>query len=433
MKIEPRLPQLPSLGELLEHPRVKGLVERVNRSTIAQRAGGFLEEMRATLVEKAGHVEVPSLTHLAERLARRLLGEPLAAGPVINATGLVLGDAALAPPLAEPALHAIVQTAAEYHRRDEATLRTVERSLSELAGSEAAILVRSFEAGLALALAATAEGREIALCGASDVTRPIDWRRLAVRAGAVLRTDGQIGEAVAVVRAPEGESVDLAALAGAKQTGACVIDAAPFAGVRNPSEFGYQGVATIGERLAAGADLVIVDGAALLGGPACGVVFGSRAVIDAMARHALISLITVDAFVAPTFSAVLALYRDDANLPVVYQLPLWQLLSTPTANGQQRAERMAALMISGPGASVASARLEPSDWIRWGQKAWTHESWIVEVRPADGDVPALAARLSQGPHPIVARASAEAVLLDLRTVFPRWDQQLVAAVSGMQN
>jgi L-seryl-tRNA(Ser) seleniumtransferase len=433
MKIEPRLPQFPSLGELLEHPRVKGLVERVNRSTIAQRAGGFLEEMRATLVEKAGHVEVPSLTHLAERLARRLLGEPLIAGPVINATGLVLGDAALAPPLAEQALHAMVQTASEYHRRDEATLRAVERGLSELAGSEAAILVRSFEAALALALGATAEGREIALCGADDVTRPVDWRRLAVRAGAVLRTDGQAGEAAAIVRSPEGEGVELTALAGAKQGSACLIDAALFAGVRNPSEFGYQDVATISERLAAGADVVIVDGAALLGGPVCGVVFGSRAALDAMVRHALMSLVTVDALVAPSFSAVLALYRDDANLPVVYQLPLWQLLSAPAANGQQRAERLAALMASGAGASGASARFEPSDWIRWGQKTWSRETWVVEVRPADGDVPSLVARLAQGPHPIVARASTEAVLLDLRTVFPRWDQQLVAAASGTQN
>jgi L-seryl-tRNA(Ser) seleniumtransferase len=433
MKIEPRLPQLPSLGELLEHPRVKGLVERVNRSTIAQRAGGFLEEIRATLVEKAGHVEVPSLTHLAERLARRLLGEPTGAGPVINATGLVLGDAALAPPLAEAALHAMVQTAGEYHRRDEATLRTVERGLSELAGSEAAILVRSFEAGLALVLAATAEGREIALCGADDLTRPLDWRRLAVRAGAVLRTDGQTGEAAAIVKAPEGEDVELAALAGSKQAGACVIDAAPFAGVRNPSEFAYQGVATIGERLEAGADVVIVDGAALLGGPACGVLFGSRAALDAMVRHPLMSLITVDALVAPSFQAVLALYRDDANLPVIYQLPLWQLLSAPNANGEQRAERLAALMASGGGVSGAAARLRPSEWIRWGQKSWSRESWVIEVHPADGDASALVARLAQGPHPIVARASEEAVLLDLRTVFPRWDQQLVAAVSGVHN
>jgi hypothetical protein len=36
--------------------------------------------------------------------------------------------------------------------------------------------------------------------------------------------------------------------------------------------------------------------------------------------------------------------------------------------------------------------------------------------------------LARGPRPIAARIAADAVLLDLRSVFPRWDQQLVAAL-----
>ncbi len=123
MKLEPHLPQLPSIGELLDHPRVKGVVERINRSTLAQRAAGFLDELRGSLAAKAGG-EPPSLAHLAERLARRLLGEPVVSGAVVNATGLVLGDPALAPPLAERSLHAIFQLAAEYHRDDASVRRS---------------------------------------------------------------------------------------------------------------------------------------------------------------------------------------------------------------------------------------------------------------------------------------------------------------------
>ena len=186
MKLDPHLPQLPSLGELLEHPRVKVLVERVNRSTLAQRAGGFLEEMRASLAERAGRVETPSLTHLAERLARRLLGEPAVGGPVINATGLVLGDESLAAPLAEPALHAMVQLAGEYHRRDASRRQAAERGLSELAGGEAAFLTSTFEGAVTLAAAATAGGQELVVVGDSGSAGPIDWRWLAARAGAAL-------------------------------------------------------------------------------------------------------------------------------------------------------------------------------------------------------------------------------------------------------
>ena len=39
------------------------------------------------------------------------------------------------------------------------------------------------------------------------------------------------------------------------------------------------------------------------------------------------------------------------------------------------------------------------------------------------------AQLQRGPYPIIMRESDGAMCLDLRTVFPRWDQQLVAAVT----
>src|SRR5688572_12738157 len=117
MKLDPHLPQLPSIGELLEHPRVKGVVARINGSTLAHRAAGFLEELKSSLTERAGRVEMPSVTQMAERLARRLLGEPLSSGPVINATGIVVGDPDLTPPLADAAVHAMTQLAGEYHRR----------------------------------------------------------------------------------------------------------------------------------------------------------------------------------------------------------------------------------------------------------------------------------------------------------------------------
>ena len=289
MKIDPRLPQLPALSELLEHPRVKGLVARVNRSTIAKRAGAFLEEVRSSLAERAGRAEIPSLTHLAERLARRLLGESPAGGTVINATGLVLGDPRLAPPLAEAALHAMVQLAGEYHRRDTTLVHAAERGLAELAGAEAALIASSLEGALTLACAAHAGNRELVVCGGEASEGVTDWRRLAVRAGAVLRvvsSESQQTElgAAAVVRTPEAAAVDIQTLASGNSEGRCVIDAAIVAGTINPRDHGYDSIETIGERLMAGADLVVVEAAGLLGGPACGLVFGSRQRVEPLAH-----------------------------------------------------------------------------------------------------------------------------------------------------
>jgi L-seryl-tRNA(Ser) seleniumtransferase len=431
VKIEPRLPQLPSLGELLEHPRVKGLVERVNRSTIAKRAGGFLEEIRASLAARAGRMELPSLAQLAERLARRLLGDAASAGPIINATGLVFGDADLALPLAEPALHAMVQLAGEYHCRDASAVRTVERSVCELAGGEAAHVVNSFDSAVTLVVAATAANRELLLYGDLDGASPIDWRWAAARASAMIRASThEAPPAAAIVRAPEADKVEFAELVAAKAGGACLIDVAPIAGLMDPIEHGYESVPTIVERLTAGADLVVADGSGLFGGPACGLVIGRRQFIDAVAKHPLASLLAPEPVVVAALAATLRVWRGEGESAAIYQLPPWQLLTAPLANLEHRARRLSALLAEAADIAMAEAREIESPWRRWGRRSWMAKSWCIELRPKDGNPTVLQSKLAQGPHPIASRPADGAVQLDLRTVFPRWDQQIVTAVDG---
>ena len=140
MKFEPHLPQLPSIGELLEHPRVKGVVQRINHSTVAQRAPAF-----------STNCAPPSPIAPAGSKSRRwatwpndwcggLLGEPASGGPAINATGVVVGQPRPAPPLADVAV-----------ARDDAAGRRVPRprrppaasgrarALPQLTGAEAAL------------------------------------------------------------------------------------------------------------------------------------------------------------------------------------------------------------------------------------------------------------------------------------------------------
>jgi L-seryl-tRNA(Ser) seleniumtransferase len=294
MKFEPHLPQLPSLGELLEHPRVKGVVTRINRSTIAQRAAGFLDELRSSLVQRAGKFEVPPVGQLAERLARRLLGEPISAGPIINATGVVVGDPQLVPPLADAALHAMVQAAGDYHGDDSRLAESCTDLLRQLTAAEAALVVSSFEAGLALTLSATAGHREALVCGEPEAAGNIDWQRVGVNAGAVIHQGGvETSEVIAktsdrhpatIVRICSPNTADLQPLAANKgQT--CLIDAAPLAGLLNPSAYGLESVDPLNDRLTAGADLVVADGAGLIGGPSIGVIIGKRTFIDAAAQH----------------------------------------------------------------------------------------------------------------------------------------------------
>lgn len=437
MKFEPHLPQLPSLSELLEHPRVKGAVERINRSTVAQRATGFLDELRATVVDRAGRLEVPPLGHLAERLVRRLLGEPAGGGMALNATGVVIGAGDLAPPLTDSAAHAMLQLAGEFHHRGGALQQAAEREFAQLVGAEAALVVNNLEAALALVLASSSGGRDALLIGGIEPSAAgIDWRGLAARNGVVLRNvaDTHALEAVdahpaILLRSSDSEpwlTIEAAA-AAAKRFGVPFIDVAPFAGVINPQSHGLGPVETVAERLAAGADIVVIDGGGLLGGPSCGLLVGKRSVIEAAANHPLNRLAAVNPLVAAALHATIHAYRDDEQ-GVVFALPVWQILSAPVANLQQRAERLAALIAALPNIDSATAAPIESTWLRLGEVERRDADWAIDVRPHDKSAAKVVAELAAASQPIIAAEADGAVRLHLRSLFPRSDQRLVAEV-----
>ena len=146
--MKPELPfsKLPSLTELLNHPTVQGVVERVNQTTIAQRATGFLEELQIGWKEQGG---IPSVGELAERLAQRLLGRPQHSTPRVNATGVLCSQEWQAP-MAEAAVHELLRFASDYQQSSVAQMEGVAASLVRLTGAEAAWVASSYEAAVSM-------------------------------------------------------------------------------------------------------------------------------------------------------------------------------------------------------------------------------------------------------------------------------------------
>ena len=122
------------------------------------------------------------------------------------------------------------------------------------------------------------------------------------------------------------------------------------------------------------------------------------------------------------------LYRDDEQ-GVIFTIPVWQLLSAPTANLQQRAERLAALIAAAPGVASAEPHACESPWLSLGQIATSGPDWAIVVKPNDGNAK-LATALAAAPRPIVAPEHDGAVRIHLRSIFPRWDQQLVTEIES---
>ncbi len=362
MKSDPSFPKLPSIGELLKHPTVEQIVDRVNQTTIAQRATGFLEELQSSFQGRSDRGVVPSIHQLAERLARRLLGPDESGIPVINATGAVLGDRWPAPPLAEAAVHEMLRFASEYHEDDQQLSKQIASRLVEITGAEAAWVAGSFS-GAAYLVEITGEDAQVDTLG--------------------------------------------------------------YVGLIDPAEYGLSHVDTICDRLATGADLVLVEGAGLLGGPQCGIVLGSRKQVAKLCEHSFAEAAAADRLTLVALDATLRIYQLDKQ--AIHQIPVLQLLSAPVANLQQRCERLAPLLEACEEVATATPMQCESIWYDTSATKISGPSWAIRLQPAEATVQELSHRLQGAAARVVAREQQDAVWLDLRSVFPRWDQQLVAA------
>ncbi|MCA9238296.1 MAG: hypothetical protein KDA44_22645 [Planctomycetales bacterium] len=430
----PHLPKLPSVQELLDHPRVKGVVQRLNQSTLAQRAGSFLDDVRDSVAKRAGEWEMPSVGQIAERFARRVFGETPGGAAWINATGVVVGAAELTPPLPDSALHALIQSGGDYTVDANRGHSAATAALSDLhRGYDVAVLA-SVDAALLLAtMAMAAGGRVGVLPGAAGATSRNDWPKLGARAGAILNEfSGQDAAGLAaVIRPPEAACDAATDLEWPTPDGVTRIDVAPLAGSLDPAEIALPAMPTIAARLASGAQLVIADGAGLLAGPSCGVVVGVPACIAALTSHPLFEVLRASGLVCAALRTTLIETRRADRAALQLALPTWQLISAPLENLRQRAERLSQLMAEAPAIAAATVVESAGAWGYAGGRALSAPTCAIVLTPKNRAVADVHDALQHAARPVAARLESEQVLVDLRSVFPRWDQELVASVESL--
>jgi len=112
-------------------------------------------------------------------------------------------------------------------------------------------------------------------------------------------------------------------------------------------------------------------------------------------------------------------------------IPLLQFLSTPIENLKGRAERLALQMAESRAVAEAMAVADTTYLGGGSVPGQQLATWCVALSPRDMSVDKLAARLRSGKPSIVGRVRDDRLLLDLRTVFPRQDIELVAAIRAL--
>jgi L-seryl-tRNA(Ser) seleniumtransferase len=425
------------------------LVAAVGHTTVTAAVRAELDRARATLT--AGD-RAPCLEAVAERSAARVRAAQAGAlVAVVNATGVVLHTGLGRAPLSAAAREA-VQVAAGYSSV-EIDLATGDRGSrtahlgalgSAACGTEAATVVNNGAGALVLVLAALAGGREVIVSrgelveiggsyrlpdvmaaagvdlvevGTTNRTRLADHRdAVGPRTGLLLKVHRSNFAIVGFTE--EAALADLVALG--RDVDVPVVHDLGSGLLREPPPASpLAGEPSVAASVAAGADLVIISGDKLLGGPQAGIIAGRADLVAACSKHPLARALRIDALQRAALEATLAAHLRD---PVPQELPTIAMLHTSADQLRSRAERVATTLGAGAEAVPTTGRVG-------GGSVPTRElpSWAVAL---DGPVDALAAALRGGEPPVLGRIAEDRLLLDLRTVPPAGDDELVRLVTA---
>ncbi len=454
--------RIPSVNELLESPALKGLVERVSHHVVVGEVRSFLDNLRHEIRARAGELQVPHAGELAERIAQWIAREerPLLR-PVINATGIILHTGLGRAPLARTAVDALVSVASNYCTLEvdaesgERTQRLacVERLLTELSGSEAALVVNNCAAATVLALAALATGRDVIVSrgelieiggsyrlpdvmaasgarlrevGTTNRTRVADYRQACGdETAALLKVHSSNYRIVGFCES--ASLADLVALGHQRQLP--VLHDVGSGAFLNLARFGMADEPQVRVSIQTGADLVLCSGDKLLGGPQCGIVVGRRRLIQPLLQHPLMRAFRVDKLTLAALHATLGLLRSPERAE--QEIPILSLISTSLENLRHRAERLAPQLAACDAVSEAQATPGEAHLGGGSTPEMPLPTWCIALAPAQMRLDQFARRLRIGSPAVFGRVQHDRIWLDLRTVFPRQDTELVRAVKQL--
>jgi L-seryl-tRNA(Ser) seleniumtransferase len=373
--------------------------------------------------------------------------------PVINATGVILHTNLGRAPLADAAVEAIREIATGYSNL-EYDLESGARGsrydhcvalLCELTGAQDAMVVNNCASALILSLSALARGREVIVSrgelieiggsfrvpdimersgatlvevGTTNRTHLDDYRRaVSSRTGAIARIHRSNFAQSGFVA-----DVDVKTLASLASEHAIPIVHDLGSGLMiDLSDFGLSGEPTAADALRAGANLVLMSGDKLLGGPQAGIVLGAHATILRLRKDPFARAMRVDKLTIAALSATLELYRDRTT--ALGEIPALRMISASAEFVRTRCERVASELeargihseVVASAATVGAGAFPVADIASFAV--------ALSGEPVENE-----RRLRAADPPVVGRISEGRVMLDLRSVPPADDGLLAVSI-----
>jgi L-seryl-tRNA(Ser) seleniumtransferase len=445
------------VDQMLLHPIASRWVVLTSHGFVASEIQTLFQELREGI--RSGNEEPnvpPDLETLGLVLDERLRARVHASlHAVVNATGVILHTNLGRAPLSSAAQHCLSTVSVRYtnleydlaHGKRSHRDELLNSALQEVLGCEAAVVVNNNAAALFLILNTLASGREVLVSRGEMVEIGGSFRIPDILAcsGAKLREVGttnktRLGDYASAVgpdtalilrvhtsnfrirgftERPElPEMVELARrqrLPLVEDTGSgCLIDLRPF-GIRE------EPVAQ--DSLRVGVDLVCFSADKLLGGPQAGIIAGDRSLIEPIRRNPLMRTYRVEKLIYGALEATLTSYRTGRALQ---DIPVLRMISATSEELRARARRfvrrLKAAIPDGiqaelvPGASIVGGGSCPDCCL---------PTTLIALTSPRFHPNAIESRLRSQKPAIILRVEEDKALLDLRTVFPDQEAELL--------
>ena len=443
-------PQLPSVEKVVASSAAGPLLARFSRESVVDAVRAQVDALRERIRSDDGVTEADLTVEAVVMAVERRLATASRrrARVVVNATGVVLHTNLGRALLAERAIAAVAEAAAEplaleydveTGRRGDRD-RLVEEHLCALTGAQAATVVNNNAAAVLLVLNALADGREVLVSRGELIEIGGSFRipDIMAKSGAILREVGTtnrthardyveaIGPETAMLLKVHASNYRIVGftsdveLSELRDIAACrddvvVCEDLGSGALVDLSRFGLPREPVVGERLAQGADIVTFSGDKLLGGPQCGVIVGRRDLVDRVRANPLKRAVRCDKLTLAALEATLRIYRFD---PAPEQaLPTLRAL-TRSIEELERAGREAIRLLAARLGDGFTLALEQSaaQTGSGSQPEVAVESVAVAITSARMSADALAAMFRAAEPPIIGRIERDRFLLDLRTV-----------------
>lgn len=307
--------------------------------------------------------------------------------PVFNATGVILHTNLGRSPVSDAAAEAMRSAASEYVALEVdprtgkrgGRMSEISRLMSLLTGAEATLVVNNNAAAVLLTLSALASGKSVVVSRGEaveigggfripDVLRQSGARLVEV--GTTNRTYARdyrdaVDEKTAVFLKVHPSNFSISGFTASAsiaelsvighQLGIAVVEDLGSGALIETSQFGLASEPTIGESVAAGADLITASGDKLLGGPQAGIIAGKREWVEKVERHPLARAVRAD---KTCLAGVAATLRHYVKGEAESMIPVWRMISASEESVRSRGHSIVE-RISNPKWSIKSYRLRP--------------------------------------------------------------------------